>query len=181
MVKWQIGSSTVAGAFSLFFTHFGKAVPETSFVFPQLSPIKHMSGWNNNKAPKLKNCENISLLLKFMHLLHRYLRLLCRCRIVLRQIRRSFSKTSELENELTSSVTSFLVTSPELPVMITTLVVVFLKLGFTDAKACRALETVSLEIFAHRWPPVFFLYVSFFLCFFFGWFVSFLSLSCPHF
>lgn len=168
MVKWQIGSSTVAGSFSLFFTHFGKAVPETSFVFPQLSPIKHSSGWNNNEAsaPELKNCGNNQFIAKV------YLRLLCRCRIVLRQIRRSFSKMSELENELTSSATSFLVTSPELPVMTTTLVIVFLKLGFTDAKACRAPETVSFEIFAR--PPVFF-----FTCL--SSFASFLICSFPSF
>lgn len=109
--------------------------------------------------------ETISLLLV-------YLRLLCRCRIVLRQIRRSFSKMSELENELTSSVTSFLVTSPELPVMTTTLVIVFLALLMPK------LETLSFEIFAR--PPVFFFYMSFFLCFVFGLLVSFLPSWCPH-
>lgn len=72
---------------------------------------------------------------------------------------------SELENELTSSVTSFLVTSPELPVMTTTLVIVFLALLMPK------LETLSFEIFAR--PPVFF-FLHVFLPLLRFWFACFL-------
>lgn len=150
-VKWQIGSSASSSP--------RWQSPETSFVFAQLSPIKHSSGWNNEaSAPELENRGNNQFIISLS-------RLLCRCRIVLRQIRRSFSKMSELENELTSSVTSFLVTSPELPVMTTTLVIVFSKLGPTDANAWNCFIR-NLR--------------SAFLCFLFGLLVSFLSPWCPH-
>lgn len=62
---------------------------------------------------------------------------------------------SELENELTSSVTSFLVTSPKLPVMTTTLVIVFLALLMPK------LETLSFEIFAVFLPLLRFWFACF--------------------